>query len=62
MCVCAYKYIIQRETETEKIATYKSHGKYKSKIYNRETQQKRKESKHNTRNRHQITTEAEVPL
>ena len=38
-------------------AISKPHGNCKAKIYNRYTQQKKKESKHNTKDSHQITGE-----
>ena len=39
------------------IAIYKPHRNHKPKIYNRYTQRKIKESKHNTEDSHQITRE-----
>ena len=39
------------------IAIYEPHGNQKTKIYNRHTQKKRKESKHKTKDSPQITRE-----
>ena len=53
MCVC-----VERESERARESYIKPHINGKSKIYSRYTHtQKKKESKHNTKDSHQITKE-----